>query len=87
MTIQNNKAASVARFAVDSPGYVNYQGTVDPQGALLLRGYGIAGGVPGGLPRGSRFPFLYEGTISGDRYSAKDIGVPRPCAIEMTRQH
>jgi hypothetical protein len=87
MTIQNNKAASVARFAVDSPGYVNYRGTVGANGMLLLRGYGIAGGVAGGLPRGSHFPFLYEGAISGDTYSARDIGVPRPCTIEMTRQH
>ena len=87
MTIQNNKAASITVFPADSPGYVTYQGTVDPNGMLLLRGYGISGGLPGGLPRGSRYPFLYEGTISGDSYSAKDIGVPRPCTLEMTRQH
>lgn len=58
---------------------------VEPNGRLLLRGHGISGGVPGGLPRGSRYPFIYEGTISGDRYSAKDIAVPRPCTVEMTR--
>jgi len=87
MKIQNNMAASMTGFPVDSLGYVTYQGAVDPNGMLLLRGYGISGGVPGGLPRGSRYPFIYEGTISGDRYSAKDIGVPRPCTVEMTRQH
>ena len=87
MTIKNNKAASVTAFEVDSPGYLTYQGTIDPNGKLLLRGYVISGGLPGGLPRGSRYPFLYEGAISGDSYSGKDIGVPRPCTIEMTRQH
>jgi hypothetical protein len=58
MTIQNDKAASMTGFPVDSPGYVTYQGTVGPNGMLLLRGYGIAGGVAGGLPRGSRYPFI-----------------------------
>lgn len=87
MRIENNKAASITGFPVDAPGYVTYQGSVEQNGTLLLRGYGISGGVPGGLPRGSHYPFVYEGAISGDRYSAKDIGVPRPCTVEMTRQH
>lgn len=87
MRIENNKAASITGFPVDAPGYVTYQGTVEQNGTLLVRGYGISGGIPGGLPRGSHYPFVYEGAISGDRYSAKDIGVPRPCTVEMTRQH
>jgi hypothetical protein len=87
MTIQNNKATSLTGFPVDSPGYLTYQGTVEQNGKLLLRGYGISGGLPGGRPRGERYPFLYEGIVSGDRYNAKDMSIPRPCTMEMTHQH
>ena len=54
MTIQNNRGRFRSEVCgSDSPGYVNCQGTVDPQGATPAR-LRAAGGVPGGLPRGSR---------------------------------
>ena len=87
MAIQNNKAASLTGFPVDSPGYLTYQGMVEQNGKLLLRGYGIAGGVAGGLPRNERYSFLYEGIISADKYNARDMSIPRPCTMEMTHQH
>lgn len=89
MTIENGKAASMSRFSAGTPGYLTYEGIVAQDGKLVLNGYGISSGTPGGVPLGSRFLFEYVGSISGDTYSAKDVG-PRACTVEMsrmTRQH
>jgi len=86
MTIHNGKASAATKAAIDTPGYLSFQGTVDANGGLLLTGYGIAGGV-GGLARGQRYAFQFQGTISGDVFSAKQFGTPRPCTITMNRQH
>ena len=76
----------MTKFAVDTPGYLTFQGTVDANGALLLTGYGISGGLAGGLPRGQRYVFDFEGTMSGDVFNAKQVGFPRPCTLTMNRQ-
>ena len=87
MTILKGRASSATKFAVDTPGYLTFQGTVDGTGSLLLMGYGIAGGGPGGQPRGQRYGFSFQGTITGDVFTAKQVGFPRPCTLTMNRQH
>jgi hypothetical protein len=84
MTIENGKAASMSRFSAGTPGYLTYEGIVAQDGKLVLNGYGISSGTPGGVPLGSRFLFEYVGSISGDTYNAKDVG-PRACTVEMSR--
>jgi hypothetical protein len=85
MQIRNGRASAVTHAPVGTPGYLTFEGTVAPDGKLGLRGYGISRGQPGAAPAGTQFTFMYAGAITGDSYTAHDLGL-RPCTIELFRQ-
>lgn len=86
MQIKNGRASAVTNAPAGTPGYLTFEGAVASDGKLGLRGYGVSRGQPGAAPAGTQFPFMYDGAIAGDSYTAHDLGL-RPCTIELFRQH
>ncbi len=86
MRIANGRASSLNAMPADEPGYLTFDGTVEPSGKLVLHGYGISPGLAGRAPRGTQVAFNYEGVISGDTYTARDLDL-RQCTLELSRQH
>ena len=85
MQIKNGRASAVTSVSAGSPGYITFDGAVEPGGRLVVHGYAISRGQPGAAPVGTRFAFDYDGTIAAGTYTARDLG-SRPCTIELARQ-
>jgi hypothetical protein len=68
-----------------TPGYDHYEGTIAPDGRVLLTRHAVGEGlVPGALARGQAITVSYDGLFSGDNFTGTERS-SRGCRIRLTR--
>jgi hypothetical protein len=84
--IRENKIVSLNALPSGTPGYTDWQGTINPQGDFRITMHGISNGNPGAVqPRGEAIVDNYDAHFENGNLVATMIS-SRYCAFKLSRR-
>jgi hypothetical protein len=87
--IRNNQISRVGAKSNTPgvPGYDRWDGTVGPDGHVLITHEAVGTGAsPGGPKLGQRIVVRLNGVFSGDNFTGQVEGAGRDCRVQLTRR-